>query len=158
MNLTYAREKFIEGPQSIFLAGPTPREKEVESWRPEAIRLLDSMSFQGSVFIPEPRSGNWEWSVYDQIDWEDDGLTLATHIVFWVPRNMLNLPGLTTNIEWGEWHRSGKVTLGFPPEAEHIRHMSYKAKKFGVPVFNNLRNTLQAAVNRLGKNPPGRNL
>ena len=39
--------------KSIFLAGPTPRSKEVKSWRPEAIRLLKEKGFDGVVFVPE---------------------------------------------------------------------------------------------------------
>lgn len=155
MNLIYAREPLAQlRTTSIFLAGPTPRSEEVQSWRPDAIRLLDSMSFAGDVLIPEPRGGKWTWSVYDQIDWEWEALTSASHIVFWVPRQMSTMPGLTTNIEWGVWASSGKVTLGYPPEAEHVRYMSYMAKKIGVTVCTDLRKTLQAATNHIARSLP----
>lgn len=37
---------------SIFLAGPTPRERGVVSWRPEAINLLQQFGYNGAVFVP----------------------------------------------------------------------------------------------------------
>ena len=48
MNIAYARTPL---PKSIFLAGPTPRDAETKSWRPETIKLLTG--FDGTIFVPE---------------------------------------------------------------------------------------------------------
>lgn len=103
MQVVYAREQFpTNWSKSIFLAGPTPRSQasSVSSWRPEALRLLVSLGYDGVVFVPEDRdtSGcgvdpeNYE----PQIAWEDEGLRRADVILFWVPRDLsLNLPSDT---------------------------------------------------------------
>lgn len=58
MEVIYALEDMPDTfTKSIFLAGPTPRNKdEVESWRPDALKILEDKGFDGVVFIPEPES------------------------------------------------------------------------------------------------------
>lgn len=40
MKINYSDQRVIKGKQSIFLAGPTPRNKEGISWRVNACKLL----------------------------------------------------------------------------------------------------------------------
>ena len=138
MQVVYAKEPLPSSPKSLFLAGPTPRSSEVLSWRVEALRHLQEAKFDGLVFTPEPRDGQWAGDYTDQIEWETEGLQRAVKILFWIPREMKTLPGLTTNIEWGIWAASGKVVLGTPPEAEHVRYIRHMARKLKVATFNNL--------------------
>ena len=137
-------------PPIIFLAGPTPRDSETPSWRPEAIALLSELGFTGSVCIPEDPPNRSERSPsFDsvaQIEWEERCLKMADVIVFWVPRELKKMPAFTTNIEWGRWHRSGKVVLGHPAGAPHTAYMDYYAKKEGVPLTYDLRGTLWDAL------------
>lgn len=149
MRARYAYEP-IGGGGSIFLAGPTPRGQSVPSWRPEALAVLGELGFGGEVYVPEPRDGRWTDDYAEQIDWEWAGLAAASCIVFWIPRDMASLPGLTTNVEWGMWAGSGKCVLGAPDQAEHVRYIRYMASRFGVPVFGDLRETLECAVKRAG--------
>jgi 8-oxo-dGTP pyrophosphatase MutT (NUDIX family) len=137
--------------RSIFLAGPTPRSQDVKGWRNAALKLLERLDFNGHVFIPEERLGQYRSDDYlNQVEWETSALNMADQIVFWVPREMTAMPALTTNIEWGMWGNSGKVVLGYPPKAASMRYFKWQADKFKVPVFNNLEATLQTAVNRIG--------
>lgn len=147
MNIVWASQKVIvpQGP-SLFLAGPTPRSEDVRSWRPDAIAALRVMGFEGTVFIPEPASGRWQHSYTDQVDWEDEALNAATVIVFWVPRDLKTMPAFTTNVEWGTWHRSGKVVLGSPPDAPKMSYLRYYAHKYGVPTSDTLEETLDNAI------------
>ena len=112
---------------TIFLAGPTLRNniRDFTPWREDTIKLFSEKKFKGTLFIPEPFQGDYE----RQIRWEEHYLDKCNCIMFWIPRNMQTLPGLTTNIEFGEWMKSSKVVLGFPKEAEHMGYLEYKAKK-----------------------------
>lgn len=153
MRLIYAQESFtiLDAENSIFLAGPTPRSKDVISWRNEALEYLKD-NFKGTVFIPEFRTGISEDALLnysDQIEWEERSLTYCSIILFWIPRNMKTLPGMTTNDEWGVWKKSGKVVLGFPNDAEKIAYQEYYAKKYNVPMFNKLNESLDYCINKL---------
>ena len=103
MNINYAQTKLnINTKGSIFLAGPSPRDKDTLSWRPIAINMLEDLGFEGNVFIPEMEYG-WESSFgyTAQIEWEEKALNKADVIMFWVPRELKKMPAFTTNIEWG---------------------------------------------------------
>ncbi len=132
---------------SIFLAGPTPRDAETPSWRPEALRLLGDQGWQGRVFVPEPRNGPMgKWPDPNaQTQWEYHLLTVADCIAFWIPRNMKDMPGLTTNIEFGLFARSKKVVLGFPSGAEKVGSNEFYARLFGISVWGDLSQTMDAA-------------
>jgi len=152
-NVTYATEAFPRSvTKSIFLAGPTPRSEDNKSWRPKALEILSRLGFDGAVFVPEPRDGKWAKDYTDQVEWEESGMQRADCIVFWIPRDMKGgMAGLTTNDEWGVWKDSGKVVLGTPPDADHIRYQRHYAKKQGVPIADSLEDTLKAALTQLEK-------
>lgn len=146
----YAREPLPETvTRSIFLAGPTPRSAAVQSFRPAAIRELEQQGFDGTVFVPEPRSGDWRAGYEDQIEWEEAALHRADAILFWVPRDMATLPGLTTNIEWGAWAGSGKVVFGAPAGAPHVRYLQYYAAKLRVPAEGDLGAAVAATIRKV---------
>jgi 8-oxo-dGTP pyrophosphatase MutT (NUDIX family) len=149
----YAREPLpTKMVKSIFLAGPTPRSSETLSWRREALEVLESLGYDGHVFIPEP-AGGWSSDYDGQIEWEDQALNQADLIVFWLPRDLETLPGFTTNDEWGVWKNSGKVMFGAPEGAAKVRYQQYYAEKCRVPQYDSLRGLLRATITRLG---PGR--
>ena len=130
---------------SIFFAGPTPRSIDVESWRGEALNILEAMGYEGVVFLPEYRGEavfkQEDW--YDNILWETTHLNMADVILFWVPRNMENMHGLTTNDEWGTWKHSGKAVFGAPESAERVRYQRYFAEEIvGLPKLTTLPATL----------------
>jgi nucleoside 2-deoxyribosyltransferase len=147
-------------PKSIFLAGPTPRDPQASTWRPEALAILDNLGFEGQVYVPE----NANWRPHDQheaaqVPWEWEALNLATVIVFWVPRVLATMPALTTNVEFGLFAHSGKIVLGYPPTAAKMTYLDRLAQRFHVPVYGTLRDTLVAAVAQtrrpFGTAPPG---
>ncbi len=135
-------------PKSIFLAGPTPRDPHVPSWRPAALDLLTTMGFHGAVYVPE--SENWEpHDHYDsQVDWEWEALNASTVVVFWIPRHLETLPAFTPNVEFGLSIQSGKVVLGYPEGAPKNKYLDRLAKRYGAPVFHTLEETLRAAVEK----------
>lgn len=137
--------------QSIFLAGPSPRGEEDFNWRPDAVELLASAGFEGQVFSPLPRNGEWSKDYYGQIHWELEYLEKSTVIMFWVPRNLEKLPGFTTNVEFGLYVRSGKITLGFPKDAPKTRYLEAVANLEDVSVSNSLGETVARTLRLLRK-------
>lgn len=151
IKVVYAKEPHpTEVVKSVMLCGPTPRDNGTTSWRPEALELLEKLGYDGHVLVPEPRDGKFTGDYIDQVEWEDRALQMADLIIFWVPRDMRTLPGLTTNIEFGLWADTGKCVLGTPPGAEHVRYLQWMAAKKKIPNYSTLEATLQEAVEKLG--------
>jgi 8-oxo-dGTP pyrophosphatase MutT (NUDIX family) len=143
--------------KSIFLAGPTPRNKdEVESWRGDALRILEDKGFEGTVFVPEGRDGEFKLDYDDQVGWEEKYLNVADCIVFWIPRDLEpdskgypKMAAFTTNVEFGTWQSSGKIVFGAPAKATKNGYLKHYADKFNVPVAESLVETLDNAMEML---------
>jgi len=161
MNVVYAKEpipwpktcdeweKHNWEPNSIFLAGPTPRSDDVKSWRPEALEHLEEQGFDGTVFIPEDRDGGFKGTYMDQVDWEHEAISFAGCVLFWVPRDLETLPGFTTNVEFGMLYKTLKqnsVVLGCPPGTPKMRYLLYLAHKAWVAYCGTLSDTVGAAL------------
>lgn len=128
---------------SIFLAGPTPRNSNVESWRGDVIKELSSNKYKGVVFVPE---GDFYKENYnEQVGWENKCLNMADCILFWIPRS-IDLPGFTTNVEYGNWMKSGKCVLGYPDSAEKVRYLKQKAIDYFIPVSSTIKSTVKNAL------------
>jgi 8-oxo-dGTP pyrophosphatase MutT (NUDIX family) len=134
---------------SIFLAGPSPRAPTDPNWRPEALRLLEALGYEGVVFVPLPRGGGWTTNYEDQVGWEHESLNMSDVVVFWVPRSEA-LPAFTTNVEFGMYYNSGKAVLGYPPGALKMRYLQHLSGLESVPRYATLEETLAYAVSRCG--------
>ena len=110
---------------SIFLAGPTPRSEDVPTWRKEALRLLKESGFAGSVFVPETAVWGWLGDYDGQVEWEWKALGLSNSTLFWVPRDLKDMPAFTTNVEFGFMValRPDMVVLGSPEGAPKLRYL-----------------------------------
>jgi len=151
MKIVYSRGQFPESfSKAIFLAGPSPRSADVESWRPTALEYLEKCGYDGVVFVPENGEGSAPFDYELQVAWEEEGLNKADAIVFWVPRDLDTMPGLTTNIEWGAWHKSGKAIFGAPEDAPSMKYFRRYADKLRIPQANSLEGTLDLALDSVG--------
>lgn len=153
MQIIYTGETFPNKvTSSIFLAGPSPRSKDDPDWRPEALKILTQLKYEGTVFCPTYRTGPGGQKVdYDeQVQWEDTGLNKADVVVFWVPRDLVKAPAFTTNVEFGLWVRSGKSVYGRPPGAPKMTYLDDWATKEGCDIHTTLRGTLEDALLRVG--------
>jgi hypothetical protein len=136
--------------KSLYLAGPTPRDPTVASWRPQALHLLKSFAYDGVVFVPESQEGQRIDMYEQQMDWELEAMRRADVLLFWVPAEKGTLPAYTTRIEFGLQVQSGKVVLGMPHEAYKTRYMEKLAKKYGLTSHATLEGTVKAALAKLG--------
>ncbi|WP_331734692.1 MULTISPECIES: nucleoside 2-deoxyribosyltransferase domain-containing protein [unclassified Streptomyces] len=147
-----AREPLPANP-SVFLAGPTPdKSTPVPSWRPDAVRAL-AEQWTGdrplTVLSPESRHGLRADRYETQVDWETEARAAATAILFWIPRDLHTMPGMTTNVEFGLDAPTGRAVLGCPPDCpnpERNRYLIYVARRLGVPVCTTLTDTAAAAL------------
>ncbi len=152
MNIVYAGEAPPETySKAIFLAGPSPRGTTDENWRPAALGALTKLGYDGVVYIPLPREeGKWPANYDDQIVWETKYLRMCDQIIFWVPRDLKTLPAFTTNVEFGLWCDSGKITYGRPPSAPKMRYLDWHAVEEKLQVHETLEATLAAGLERIG--------
>lgn len=127
MRVLHSNENPYDGVgPAIFLAGPTPRSKDVLSWRPEAISTLSSLGFNGTVLVPEP----FAYDYLTQVQWERIGLFKCNVIAFWVPRDLKTMPAFITNIEFGYWMAKDpkKVVYGRPPHTPKNDYLDWLFK------------------------------
>ena len=151
MVINYSDQPVKKGEPSIFLAGPTPRSKKVPlliaiickfmqkcgfrgnkkrlSWRTDACRLLRKYGFNGIVYVPELSTREAQFDYDNQVQWEWEALDRATIIVFWIPRKLPDMLGLTTNIEFGYYVRDSRVMYGRPKTAEKMAYLDRLYKR-----------------------------
>lgn len=130
-NIIYANEPLNNLVNySVFMAGPTPRTNILEtSWRPGAVELFKKFNFSGNILLPEPKDGIWA-GFEQQVAWELEGLEKADVVMFWVPRELPDMPGFTTNVEFGMLVKSGRCVYGRPNFADKIEYLDYIYNKF----------------------------
>ena len=148
MKILYANEECenIEDYYSVFLAGPSVRDAETKSWRPELIQLLENNYYIRTdnllLLIPEPRSGEWLDQYFEQLEWEQKYLELADLLLFWVPRELKHMPAFTTNIEFGMYimNTDKDLIYGRPDSSPKNKYLDYCYDKFrDAKPFNNLK-------------------
>jgi hypothetical protein len=154
VNVVMAREPLPDASSpSVFLAGPTPdRSAPVLSWRPAATTVLSELWCRSrplTVLSPESRNGARADRYETQVDWETAARAAAGAILFWIPRDLRTMPGMTTNVEFGLDVATGRAVLGCPPDCpnpERNRYLIYVARRHGVPVCETLPDTAAAAL------------
>ena len=152
LTLVYAQEAIPNTiTRSVFLAGPSLRPgQEIGnvSWREKALQVLKMLEYDGVVFIPEAKTGNFtDFNYENQIQWETKCLRLADNILLYLNRDMdKELYGLTSNDEWGQWKESGKCILITEHTADHVRYQEWWANELKVPLFHDLTNGIKLLI------------
>lgn len=151
MIINYSDEKVIYSENSIFLAGPTLRGSSFEkSWRKYACSYLEKSGFNGIVYVPEPKSGNSEYILDFQFKWEREALMNSTVILFNLCRKFPELPGFTTNVEFGTYtsKKPNRCIVCSPEGAkknEYLELLYLEENSDGV-IYRNLEEALDAAI------------
>ena len=149
MIVNYSNETVLKGDKSIFLAGPTPRSMDVDTWRNEATNILNELGFRGIVYVPEKEFDDRTFDYNNQVWWEREALHNATTIVFWIPREIKTMPGFTTNVEFGYWlsKNSDKVIYGRPDESQKNKYLDWLYEtETGKKPINDLKILLSEAI------------
>lgn len=152
MIINFSNEEVKQGEKSIFLAGPTPRDERIESWRKLAIKKLEELGYDGIVYIPEYSTWISRGDYNNQVLWERKALESADVILFWIPRELPDMAGFTTNVEFGYWLHSKKVIYGRPNNAPKTKYLDwlYEYDYHKKPI-NNLDNLLEEGLKMLKK-------
>ena len=147
MIVNYSDQEVIKNQKSIFLAGPTPRDENTDSWRTGACKIIEESGFDGVVYVPEYSTWKPKANYVDQAQWEREALSNASVIVFWIPRSLPDMPAFTTNVEFGYWLHTGKVIYGRPDDARKIKYLDWLYKTdMNVEPFNNLHDLLLNSI------------
>ena len=156
MIINYSDQEVIKGQKSIFLAGPTPRGENTKTWRTDACNYLKENGFDGVVYVPEYSTWKPKADYVDQAMWEREALSNASVILFWIPRELPDMPAFTTNYEFGYWIHTGRIIYGRPDTAVKIKYSDWLYKEdYGLEPYNNLEDLLSASIdmaNKLGVN------
>lgn len=136
--------------RSIFLAGPSPHEQGLVSWRTEALKVLEQLGYDGVVFNPEFESAREAAYGYDnQVEWEWASIHKSDVVVFWVPREMDKFPAFTTNVEFGFYVPQADTVYGRPDGAPKTRYLDWLYQKATKGIaLDSLEDTLQAALDK----------
>lgn len=141
---------------SIFLAGPCPRENYEDDWRNEAVEILEKIGFTGKIINPtndkfaELREKYKDEALAVQTKWEYIAMKKASAIVFWVARDIKgNHPAFTTNIEFGDWFDKPGVYCGFPDWAEKNEYLKCRLDMKKIKYWDNLEELLKHVVKKL---------
>lgn len=148
MIVNYSDESPVLNSNSIFLAGPTPRKKEILSWRPDAIKILNELKFSGIVYVPEHKQETKEdYDYLTQVEWEHTCLENCGVICFWVPRKLPDMPAFTTNVEFGRYVGKSKVVYGRPDWSEKNNYLDWLYHKItGETPVNTMENLIKIAL------------
>lgn len=151
MKLNFSDEPIIIQKNSIFLAGPTVRNSKYEaSWRFEAGECLKELGYDGIVYNPEFGHSENPIDFVPQATWEKNGLVNAGCIVFYVCREFPDIPGLTTNVEFGRYLtlRPDNCLLCCPEFANKNRYLKwlYNDVKPGAVIYETMEDVLKAAI------------
>ncbi len=133
------------GERLVYLAGPVPRDSAERGWHEDAIEECRTAGFRETIAVPRLRAGTVE-DPDAQIAWEHAAMSRADALLFWIPRVLWELPGLTTNLEWGVWHDCGKAVLGAPAGTPSMRYLRFYAQRAGAPQADSLAETARLAV------------
>lgn len=149
MEIIYSDQKPKFDKPSIFLAGPTYRkfDKVVEGsfWRKDALEILESLNFDGIVFVPERKFDKFDYN--DQVEWEYKCLEDSDVIVFWVPRDKEHLRAMTTNVEFGRYVGCLTTVYGRPDNSDNNRYLDWLYEKLsGRKPINNLKDLMVFSV------------
>ncbi len=144
--------------KSLFLAGPSPRNHFQTNWRKQAVTILESLNFDGVVFVPIPENVFYNKSAFSveynaQVEWEKKARKQSDAIMFWVDRDIAsNQFGLTTNVEFGQDLQTGKCWYGRPDESDNNRYLDNLAIDNNLKIYNDLGVQLEEVTGWLDKN------
>jgi hypothetical protein len=143
----------------LFLAGPIPRNENSKCWRDKAIKIIKkelkneiykSLDFKLDVLTPViDFKAVDEQTLYKQVEWEKEAMNIAHNIVFWIPRKIPEMIGMSTQFELGYWYSKNykKISVGIPSDADKVRYL----KEFmnDIPIHDDLGKLIKSTITKL---------
>lgn len=148
MEIVYTGEDKVLSSKSVFLAGPTPREESVSSWRGEVVSMFEDLGFDGQLYIPEFRNKHYydEDTGINEMEWDQDALESCAVVMFWIPRGP-DMLGLSTNVEFGYMLGKGNIVYGRPNDAIRCEFLDFLYKeKLGKDASCNIEDTVKEVI------------
>ncbi len=96
--------------------------------------------------MPEEASGSPKFDYDDQVEWEWEGIQTATIVLFWIPRELVTMPAMVTNVEYGFTIAGQNLAIGWPEDAPKNKYLQKLADRYNLPVYNRLDDTCTAAM------------
>lgn len=155
MVINFADESVIYGERSIFLAGPTLRNSYFDkSWRKFACDYLRDKGFDGIVYVPEHKFDRVQYVLDSQFGWERNALMHSKVILFNLCRTFPELPGFTTNVEFGTYtSKKPKDCIVCSPEGAekngYLELLYLEEYPDGI-IYRKLEEALDAAIKAVG--------
>lgn len=156
MQIIFCNEGFPEEvKKTLFLAGPSPRKSGESNWRVLALELLATAGYDGTVFVPMTRKQLYGESFDEELDyekqceWEQTAMDMADVILFYVCRRENN-QGLTTNVEFGKYLKSGRIVYARPEGAIQTRYLDNQAYRQNLNVYSSLTVAINRTISLLG--------
>ena len=101
------------------------------------------------VYVPEYSTGTPKDDYIDQVMWERESMSESTIILFWIPRDLQDMPAFTTNVEFGYWLYTGKVIYGRPDSAKKVKYLDWLYElDYNEKPFNNIDKLLKSSINK----------
>ena len=142
--------KHDEKEVSIYLAGPTRWNVHLKSWRKEAVKILEVLEFNGTVFCPEYEGDRFVENYKEKDEWKEIALHSASTIVFWVSKNYPIK--IYDSAEFAYWISKkpnsffyGREVVNSNYEQTFFLNWIYE-KELGIEPFKNLEDLMQEAV------------
>lgn len=148
--------KYATEVPSIFLAGPCPRhDYDKLDWRPEAIKYLEELGFDGVVFNPTNKyfNRNTPDELRKQVQWEVDAMAASDVVIFWIPRSE-SMPAFTTNVEIGTFlngNRNFEFEVGMPDDAIKNDYIKIRLDMIDKKYYNNLKDLMKKVIQDVGE-------
>lgn len=144
------REKYHKRKKDVpfvFLAGPI---MGAPKWREEII----NGNYDMNICWVNPDRGIIPKEMFkldEQSNWETMYIRMSDVMLIWIPKPIENIPGRdyaqTTRIEFGEnIARKKKIIMGIEPGVHGEQYIRYKAERYGIMVYNTLKDTLNATI------------
>jgi calcineurin-like phosphoesterase family protein len=140
MRILTPYDNFNNLKNAVFLAGTCFKDND---WRDEAIKLFEKHGFDGDII--NPVNNNYDDNLVKQTKFEVNGFHYASCILFWIPRSEQN-PGLTTNIEFGEWFNKDGVYVGFPDNSYKNDYLEVRLRESGLKRYSSLEEMVKKIV------------
>ncbi len=118
-----------------------------EVWLQTALEYLKAKRFQGMVYIPRTREG--EWADDDEVLYGQklELIEAAQVVAFWIPDYATAEPYTSiTMLHLGLYAKSKRAVLGFPDGLKYSHVFDRKGEKRIIPVFFTMQEVLGEAL------------